>query len=122
MLADIQRLQEASHTRLGGIIKNPTITSWLRHGKPCLEEKETYNVSLKIEPRNPSETLERLLMDEQQMRKQLTELQVRNATLEEANQKLQATVAYVRLKSITVFTSDRSILLFAYFCVLSRPY
>lgn len=95
VLADIQRLQETSHTRPGGLTKNGTVTHWLRYGKPCLEEKETYNVSLKIEPRNPSETLERLLMDEQALRKQLTELQVRNATLEEANQKLQATVAYL---------------------------
>lgn len=95
VLADIQRLQEVSHTRPGGLVKNAALTGWLRHGKPCLEEKETYNVSLKIEPRNPSETLERLLMDEQALRKQLTELQVKNATLEEQNQKLQATVAYL---------------------------
>ena len=47
-----------------------------------VEEEEIYRISLRVEPRNPNEAIETLLMDEQKLRKDITSLQLRNSDLE----------------------------------------
>ena len=57
------------------------IQSWLNN-LPTVDEEEAYRISLKVEPRNPDEALENLLMEEQRLREEVKALQLRNADLE----------------------------------------
>ena len=43
---------------------------------------EAYNLSLKVEPRNAEEAIEKMLMEEERLREQIRVLQVRNVELE----------------------------------------
>ena len=55
---------------------DPVIQCWLQNVKPIGEE-EAYSLSTRIEPRDPSEAFENLLLEEDRLRKQVEELQVR---------------------------------------------
>ena len=55
---------------------------------PSVNEEEAYKISLKVEPRNPEEALENLLMEEHKLREELKIVQLRNADLEASNKDL----------------------------------
>eukprot|EP01102_Stenamoeba_stenopodia_P008687 TRINITY_DN2525_c0_g3_i1.p1 TRINITY_DN2525_c0_g3~~TRINITY_DN2525_c0_g3_i1.p1 ORF type:complete len:1043 (-),score=227.01 TRINITY_DN2525_c0_g3_i1:83-3211(-) len=56
---------------------------WLIH-LPVIDYSEALGLSAKIEPRDTSEAIEKLLMEEEDLRKQIKQLQIKNSLLEES--------------------------------------
>jgi hypothetical protein len=75
-----------------------------------VSEAESYNLSLKVEPRDTSEAFEKMLMEEEKLRKEIQQLQVRNSQLEEEVDTLKSTVrmlqAKIRGKSMRIEEGD----------------
>ncbi len=60
---------------------------------PTISTEEAYSLSLKMEPRNPQEAVEKLLIEEARLREEVRQLQVKNAELEQQNQELLARIS-----------------------------
>ena len=59
------------------------IQCWIRSNVEVeISDEEIYTTSLKVEPRNPSEAIENMLMEEQKMKELLMKLQLRVSDLE----------------------------------------
>lgn len=67
----------------------PDLLAYCRN-LPTVSVEEAYRLSLRVEPRNTQEAVETLLMEEAELRRQVKELQLRNAELEQLNAELQS--------------------------------
>ena len=78
ILSEIQQFQKSGYS---SFTEDTTIQYWLRH-LPSVSEEEAYSISLKVEPRDLDEAVEKLLIDEDKLRQEVKILQLRNADLE----------------------------------------
>lgn len=71
----------------------PLLASLLLIKVPLSGEDEAYEMSLKIEPRNPKESFEQMLISEEKLRAELRQYAVRTADLEAENARLRNELA-----------------------------
>jgi len=69
--------------------KNPQFYHKLTNLKK-LSEEEAYKLSMKIEPRDPSEAIEMMLLKEDQLRQTIRELEIKVTQLENENDRLRS--------------------------------
>jgi hypothetical protein len=87
---DLQRRLEAPRRELRALQpeRRAALLAFLAR-QPARAEKEAYEQSLRVEPRNPQESVEALLMQEERLRERIHELELRLAQVEAENARLR---------------------------------
>jgi len=89
VISEILRYQQVTYYK--SFPEMSSVLAWLVREleNSSVDEQQAYTLSMKIEPRDTSEALEKLLMQEDQHRREVERLQVRIADLEAANEALR---------------------------------
>ena len=77
VIGEIQQYQKIGYT----FTPDPRYHAWLSNLE-TISEEEGYELSLKVEPRNPNEAIESMLMEEQKLKDKVKTLQLRHSDLE----------------------------------------
>eukprot|EP01103_Thecamoeba_quadrilineata_P006876 TRINITY_DN1660_c0_g1_i1.p1 TRINITY_DN1660_c0_g1~~TRINITY_DN1660_c0_g1_i1.p1 ORF type:complete len:546 (-),score=100.23 TRINITY_DN1660_c0_g1_i1:3-1640(-) len=93
VLLDIQSHQTKSFTLVHAY---PRLVAALRKLEEPMPEEDAFKISLRLEPRNPSEAIDTMLLNEEFLRNQIRILETRNAELESSNADLRTEVLMLR--------------------------